>query len=746
MPQGPTGIESAAWGAEWITTNTASEFHDRTRNAVETHYKTTLTGNGTTAALQPWTTAKDALFNTLMSGFASINAFIGQLSGAITGAIGGTLTTITNFMTGLVGNVTLLLGNLLNAAGEFIGNIAEGIVDGVGTTFQNLLDLLRHAFGKETIAGVDVATGTNVSDLTDAVHNLTDKAFVAVDDTATLKDFWNEPRQLPAWVGAQSDDVSYPHYLINASSDTIFASGTSTQDRLIVIPVVAGQNRVYDVIKFGVTAIAATSLQVALYDVDETSGLATKVIDLGNVISEAYLVNIANKNLVNGGSFRLAYGGQITGAINWNATAATLAASIQSALTALTNIGSGKATVGVNSTATAGSTVGFDVLIDNPVGPIAALTLSSNSLTVSSGSLPLITVPVTKASQINTALTTIQTITLPQPKTVSKGEVFYIAILASGGAVTLSYSSTISGTSLVNYGRYPRFLASYNSSGTFAASPGFPATMLNTNLGSNSTFRPFWGALGVFAPNVIPAKLVLSDSYDRTNASNLGANWSTQYSQFGPGLKIVSNKAQADSGTGTTLSVLVQRLNWLDQRVSATIIRGGETIYTRAGMILMLRGNGSGKFMYLRVTQNLDFSYQGMRTTAQIYSASSYSQVGTNFQGGTLRTTVTGTYPTVNYSADTQQGLGGLNVGPTVQSWKFEAIGNAYYGYLNNVLAVQWTDSGSSAFPYNDTNKQVGVGGLYVARGPFAGELGTDLLGLQKNGIAIIDNFVATDL
>jgi hypothetical protein len=622
MPQGPTGIESAAWGAEWITTNTASEFHDRTRNAVETHYKTTLTGNATTSALQPWTTARDALFTTLMSGFASINAFIGMLSGAIAGAVGGTLTTITNFMTGLVGDVGRLLLNLLNGANEFIGNIGKGIVDAVGSTFQNLLDFLRHAFGKENIAGVDVATGTNVSDLTDAVHNLTDKAFVAVDDTATLKDFWNEPRQLPAWVGSQSDDVSYPHYLINASSDTIFASGTSTQDRLIVIPVVAGQNRVYDVIKFGVTAITATSLQVALYDVDETSGLATKVIDLGNVIS-----------------------------------------------------------------------------------------------------------------QINTGLTTIQTILLPQPKTVQKGEVFYIAILASGGAVTLSYSSTISGTSLVNYGRYPRFLASYNSSGTFPASPGFPATMSNTNLGSNSTFRPFWGALGVFAPNVIPAKLSLSDSFDRVNNSSLGANWSSQYSQFGPGLKIVSNKAQADSGTGTTLSVLVQRMNWLDQRVSATIIRGGETRYTRAGMILMLRGNGSGKFMYLRVTQNLDFSFEGMRTTAQIYSASSYSQVGTNFQGGTARSSL--------YSADTAYGIGqGLNVGPTTQAWKFEAIGNAYYAYLNNVLVLSWTDDGGSGFPYNDTNKQVGVGGLYVARGPF----GNDLLGLQKNGISIIDNFVATDL
>jgi hypothetical protein len=500
------------------------------------------------------------------------------------------------------------ISNAVNAAGQIVGEIGAAIVDGIGSTFQNLLDFLRHGFGKGNLPGIGVVTGTNVADLTDAVHNLTDKAFVAVDNTQTLTDFWNEPRQLPAWVGSQSDDVSYPHYLINASANTIFGSGgTTTQDRLILIPVVAGQDRTYDVIKFGVTAITATSLQVALYDVDETTGLATKVVDLGNVIS-----------------------------------------------------------------------------------------------------------------QINTGLTTIQTIQLPQPKTVQKGEVFYIAILASGGTVTLSYSNTISGTSLVNYGRYPRFLASYNTAGTFSV---FPATMPNTQLSSDGTFRPFWGSLGVFAPNVIPAKLNLSDSFDRVNASNLGANWSTQYSQFGPGLKIVSNRAQADSGTGSTLSVLVQRMNWLDQRVSATLNRGG--YYSEAGLILILRGNGSGKFMYLRVTQTLWFSVQQMTTTAQIYSATSYSQVGTNFQGGTPRSTL--------YSANN-----GLNRGPTLQTWKFEAIGNAYYAYLNNSIVRTWTDDGN-AFPVNDSYKQVGVGGLYTPDQ-------NDPLGLQTNGVALIDNFSATDL
>ena len=646
----------------------------------------------------------------------------------------GAITTVAGAATAIgqvIGKVTDWISEAIDTAGKIVGDIGQAIADGVGNTFQNFLDFLNHAFGKDNVAGVGVATGTNVNSLADSVHNLTDKAFTAVGSTETLTSFWNEPRQIPVWVGAQTDDVSYPHYLINASANTIFGTGiTTTQDRVIVIPVVASQDRTYDVIKFGVTAMTATRLQVALYDVEETTGAATKVVDLGNVISETYLVKIANKALVNGGSFRLAYGAQITAAITWNATPATLAASIQSALTALTNIGAGKATVTVNATETIGSTVGFDVLIDGPVGPISALTLSSNSLTVSSGSLPTITTPVTKPSQIDIATTTIQTLVLPTPIDVQKGEVYYIAILANGGTINLSYSSTISGTSLVNYGRYPRFLASFNTLGIF---PTLPMDMPNAQFSSDGTFRPFWGAVGVFAPNVIPAKLALSDSFDRTNATTLGSNWSRQYSQTGTtGLKIVSNTARSDSTTGSTLSMLVQRMNWLDQRVSATITREG--YYSRVGMILILRGNGSGKFMYLRVTQNLDFSIYAMYTTAQIFSATSYAQVGTNFLGGTARSTVYSVSPA------------GINHGPTTQTWKFEAIGNAYYAYLNNTIVRTWTDDGGG-FPYttpstNDTHKQVGVGGLYVPRN----QDGNDLLGAQTNGVSIINNFSATDL
>ena len=119
----------------------------------------------------------------------------------------------------------------------------------------------------------------------------------------------------------------------------------------------------------------------------------TKTLIGGNTakLLNSYLIGIVGTP--NGGSFRLAYGTQITAPITWTTspvtTATTLAASIQSALTTLTNIGTGGATATVNTTATAGSIIGIDVRIDNLIAP---LTLSSNSLTVASGALPVISV------------------------------------------------------------------------------------------------------------------------------------------------------------------------------------------------------------------------------------------------------------------------------------------------------------------------------------------------------------------
>jgi len=130
-----------------------------------------------------------------------------------------------------------------------------------------------------------------------------------------------------------------------------------------------------------------------------TSAFTAGLPNLLNTFAKTFIggntAKLLNSHLVgivgtpNGGSFRLAYGDQITAAITWNATPATLASSVQSALIALTNIGTGGATATVNTTATTGSIVGIDVRIDNLIAP---LTLSSNSLTVASGALPVVSV------------------------------------------------------------------------------------------------------------------------------------------------------------------------------------------------------------------------------------------------------------------------------------------------------------------------------------------------------------------
>lgn len=580
----PSALEGAIAGAGLSALNT------RTQDNVTLSKRNELQGNSTLVNFA--TTIFAGLQEGLALPIAILNA-VGQGLGAIGEAI---WETVEDAITG-IGN---FVGQFLNAAGKLIGDIGGAIVDAVGNTFQNVMDWLTHLFGRGSLTGTPTSDRT-LEDLKDAAHNLTDKAYVAVESSETLTSFWNEPRQLPAWVGAQADDVSYPHYLINNSASTIFGSGaTTTQDRLILIPVVAGQDRAYDAIKFGITAITATSLIVGLYDVDETTGAATKVVDLGNVRSQ----------------------------------------------------------------------------VDSTV--------------------------------------TIQTFVLPEPKTAQKGEVYYIAILANGGTVTLSYSSTISGTQLVNYGRWPRFLASFVSTGTYTV---MPSTFSDTAVSSDGTFRPFWGALGTYAPNVVPAKLKFYDSFDRANSTTLGATWAKK---FGNGLRITSNKARADSTTATTINTYVSRLNWLDQRMELTFTR--EAYYSAAGAILMLRGDGNGKFMYMRIQQSLAGALAPMYLSARIYSATSYSQVGTNFLGGTPR-------------SDLWEQNVGLNYGQTNHVWRFEAIGNAYYGYMNGSLVCQWTDSGSSAFPTTDRNKEVGIGGLYVPGSAF-----------QASGVSLIDNWSAIDL
>ena len=187
MPQGGSGLDAGAWGAEWTAVNitrnaqgavTATSpavgvFENRTRSVVEAHYK------GSLSATDPWIKARDALFETLMDGFGDLGDFIHDLAIAIGGALDagvrGTLQTISTFMTGFVNAVTYIanalgqaLTNLFTATGEFIADIGKAIVDGVnnfGTFLADMWDAITGNDGTPTApytAGAPTIKSSNI--------------------------------------------------------------------------------------------------------------------------------------------------------------------------------------------------------------------------------------------------------------------------------------------------------------------------------------------------------------------------------------------------------------------------------------------------------------------------------------------------------------------------------------------------------------------------------------------------------
>lgn len=93
-----------------------------------------------------------------------------------------------------------------------------------------------------------------------------------------------------------------------------------------------------------------------------------------------------------GGTFKLAYDGQVTAAISWNSTNATLIGNIDTALEALSNIGTGNVTTAVG-TMTAGigtATVTFAGALAKKA--VNTITVNDNSMT---GTSPTIAVAET---------------------------------------------------------------------------------------------------------------------------------------------------------------------------------------------------------------------------------------------------------------------------------------------------------------------------------------------------------------
>lgn len=220
----------------------------------------------------------------VLSWGADLAAWGNSIFAGITAAANNAITALTN-----IGN---LAWNLLNSTGTAIGNIAGVVVDAVGSTLQNAWDWLTHLFNGGHTSGTP-ATGKNLSDVLTAADAVSTTTYNTQFSTETLQGFFNSPRAVPSWISNLSDDAAFAQTLIDGT--TAPALGT-----LVLIPVTVGQDRVYDAIKFGVAATTMTNCYVGLYDVDETTGKCTKVIDLGDVKSQ--LSTTYNMQTINLGS------------------------------------------------------------------------------------------------------------------------------------------------------------------------------------------------------------------------------------------------------------------------------------------------------------------------------------------------------------------------------------------------------------------------------------------------------------
>ena len=480
------------------------------------------------------------------------------------------------------------IGQSLNAAGQVIGtvvgNIATAVVDVASSTVANMIDFLTHVFNRGT-PGVSVGTGKTVNDLTNAANAVTGVTYLTNYSTKTHDDFWNTPRVLPAWLGGTSDDVSFAQSLI----DTTEAPALG---RLVLIPVTVTQNRTFDSIKFGMSVpgggATMTYCWAALYDVDETTGAATKIIDLGNI-----------KSSLNG---------------NYS----------------------------------------------------------------------------------------LQTIPLGQSRGLQQGELYYIGIVQEGGTACAIHKW--SATNNFTTGRYPKFIGSYHQNGftpsTATPTPGLPENFAQTDLLSGSKY---WGAIGLATPSVTAPSMYFSDTFNRTNG--LGSSWTQRY-----GTTTVSNSFSSSSGS---LASYNGRLATTVQEVGVQLPASFSTSGSRATSwgdsgLIGLRGDGSGKFVYLR------FVYSRSSTPTytigyEIRTATSYSQVGTTLTGGTLKASRT-LYSSSTYNSDFTS--------PSIWSFKVSTSGSTstYDVFRNGIqLGTSWVDTNSTGFPFNTSNTEVLLGGYSAA-------------------------------
>ncbi|WP_396909520.1 hypothetical protein [Mycolicibacterium sp.] len=262
-------------------------------------------------------------------------------------------------------------------------------------------------------------------------------------------------------------------------------------------------------------------------------------------------------------------------------------------------------------------------------------------------------------SQLDTAYNQ-QTIDIPDPVGVQRGELYYIGVLQVGGSAAAMHRSST--TQTFTTGVFPRYRGNIHATG---GQTSLPSSIAVADVSSGVRY---WGALGTATTPVTPGAVYLSDSFNRANGS-LGASWAVRQGS----VSISSNKAEGDlfnSGTATHVS----RLSSQSQKVGLT------GAYANA---IILRGNGSGPHVRGYVARTVTDPGQVVRYFGRIETRTAYS-------GGTTTTRASSEI-----------------VGGGSAQMEMTAVGNVYTLYRAGVQVAQWTDSGN-VFSVGANNTEVG--------------------------------------
>jgi hypothetical protein len=719
----------------------------------------------------------------------------------------GVITTVEQaayWMGQIINKVVDWIGEAIDAAGKLVGDIATAVVDGAGNLVEDFLDVLHWVFtGGPFEAFQKLLTGhKTLDDVKDKAVELKTSVYQTEVESGTTTDFFNTVRVLPTWVGGKTDDVNLPQSFISGTSTTVATSPSilGLDGRLVLIPVVAGQNRTWSAVKFGVAQMALnakvpgtqyfygtpdvpgnylTSASTATLPVvaPATVGLVQATIGL----PRPSYVDVGDTITVSG--FPTSWAGY--NGTSWTVSAksdvvpysvsyivpallptATPTTQTYTATTTATSGNGTTATVTFNSSIGTLS-VGESVLIsgvtptayngqktitarsNNPPYSVSFSSTATGSMTVA-GSVgtdpvlttatlpsympPSVTTPsavlmgvydvdettgaATKVidlgnvrSKINVGANSqrnLQVISLPSPKPVQMGEIYYIGILQIGdagltpaGSIALSHASSSTIPYTFNTGTFPKRVCLYYNSGTLGV---LPATFTDAQTSGSSS--NFWGAFGDDVPNVIQPPVAFADSFTGTSGAVIDTQkWLTRY---GNGLRIASGlggelRATANSTNGTSINTYKFKTNYLKQTAQCTIVTQTENLGRLGvgGSIITLRGDGSGKFIYLRVV--IEVYGLSWRLKVGIYTSLTYSQPGTQLSGGTLRKEV----------------LIGTGLNPSNgNTWKFIADGYTYVGYRNGVEVIRWADTGfafAGSGVGNANFKEVGIGAFYVS-------------------------------